>query len=56
MSSHIEHKSQEELAALFRAGMTSGVGRSVKHESCLLYTSITARHSGGKRASTIIPA
>ncbi|MDI5991439.1 xanthine dehydrogenase molybdopterin binding subunit [Pseudomonas sp. MDMC216] len=33
MSSHIEHKSQEELAALFRAGMTSGVGRSVKHES-----------------------
>lgn len=33
MSSHIEHKSQEELAALFRAGMTSGVGKSVKHES-----------------------
>lgn len=33
MSSHIEHKPQEELAALFRAGMTSGVGRSVKHES-----------------------
>ncbi|MBH3340915.1 xanthine dehydrogenase molybdopterin binding subunit [Pseudomonas mendocina] len=33
MSSHIEHKSQEELAALFRAGMASGVGRSVKHES-----------------------
>lgn len=33
MSSHTEHKSQEELAALFRAGMTSGVGRSVKHES-----------------------
>jgi xanthine dehydrogenase large subunit len=33
MSSHIEHKSQEELAALFRAGMTSGVGRSAKHES-----------------------
>ena len=33
MSSHIQHKSQEELAALFRAGMTSGVGRSVKHES-----------------------
>lgn len=33
MSSHIEHKSQEELATLFRAGMTSGVGRSVKHES-----------------------
>lgn len=33
MSSHIEHKSQEELAALFRAGMASGVGKSVKHES-----------------------
>lgn len=33
MSSHIEHKSQEELAELFRAGMTTGVGRSVKHES-----------------------
>ncbi|MBZ9665925.1 xanthine dehydrogenase molybdopterin binding subunit [Pseudomonas sp. LMG 31766] len=33
MSNHIEHKSQEELAALFRAGMTSGVGKSVKHES-----------------------
>ena len=33
MSSHIQHKSQEELAELFRAGMTSGVGRSVKHES-----------------------
>lgn len=33
MFSHIQHKSQEELAELFRAGMTSGVGRSVKHES-----------------------
>ncbi|XLY86553.1 xanthine dehydrogenase molybdopterin binding subunit [Ectopseudomonas mendocina] len=33
MSSHIQHKSQEELAELFRAGMTSGVGRSIKHES-----------------------
>ncbi len=33
MSSHIQHKSQEELAELFRAGMTSGVGRSVKHDS-----------------------
>ncbi|GIZ12077.1 xanthine dehydrogenase molybdopterin binding subunit [Pseudomonas sp. NCCP-436] len=33
MSSHIEHKSQAELAELFRAGMTTGVGRSVKHES-----------------------
>lgn len=33
MSNHIQHKSQEELADLFRAGMTSGVGRSIKHES-----------------------
>src|SRR5690606_28062150 len=33
MSSHIEQKSQEELAELFRAGMATGVGRSVKHES-----------------------
>lgn len=33
MSNHIQHKSQEALADLFRAGMTSGVGRSIKHES-----------------------
>ncbi|NQD92121.1 xanthine dehydrogenase molybdopterin binding subunit, partial [Pseudomonas sp. CrR25] len=33
MSNHIQHKSQEELAELFRAGITTGVGRSVKHES-----------------------
>lgn len=33
MSNHIQHKSQEALAELFRAGMTSGVGRSIKHES-----------------------
>lgn len=33
MSSHIQHKSQAELAALFRAGLNTGVGRSVKHES-----------------------
>ena len=33
MSNHIQHKSQEELADLFRAGMTSGVGKSIKHES-----------------------
>lgn len=33
MSSHIEQKSQAELAELFSAGMTTGVGRNVKHES-----------------------
>ncbi|UVE16409.1 xanthine dehydrogenase molybdopterin binding subunit [Pseudomonas sp. LS44] len=33
MSNHHVYKSQEELAALFRADMTTGVGRSVKHES-----------------------
>ncbi|VXC61468.1 Xanthine dehydrogenase, molybdenum binding subunit apoprotein [Pseudomonas sp. 8Z] len=33
MSSPIEHTSQAELAALFRAGITTGVGRSIKHES-----------------------
>ncbi|MVW75604.1 xanthine dehydrogenase molybdopterin binding subunit [Pseudomonas xionganensis] len=33
MSNHIPYKSQEELAELFRAGITTGVGKSVKHES-----------------------
>ncbi|GLZ89063.1 xanthine dehydrogenase molybdopterin binding subunit [Metapseudomonas resinovorans] len=33
MSNHFHHKSQEELAELFRADITTGVGRSVKHES-----------------------
>ncbi|HBO0647372.1 hypothetical protein, partial [Pseudomonas aeruginosa] len=34
MSNHRKpHKSQEELADLFRAELTTGVGRSVKHES-----------------------
>ncbi len=34
MSNHRKpHKSQEELTALFRADLTTGVGRSVKHES-----------------------
>ena len=33
MSNHHAPKSQEELAELFRAGITTGVGRSVKHES-----------------------
>ena len=34
MSNHSKpHKSQEELADLFRAELTTGVGRSVKHES-----------------------
>ncbi|WP_372876449.1 xanthine dehydrogenase molybdopterin binding subunit, partial [Pseudomonas sp.] len=34
MSSHHKvQKSQEQLAALFRADITTGVGRSVKHES-----------------------
>ncbi len=33
MSNHFHHKTQEELAELFRADITTGVGRSVKHES-----------------------
>ncbi|MGH8351998.1 MAG: xanthine dehydrogenase molybdopterin binding subunit [Pseudomonas sp.] len=33
MSNHITHKTQEELAALFRQDITTGVGRSVKHDS-----------------------
>ena len=33
MSNHHVLKTQEELAALFRADITTGVGRSVKHES-----------------------
>ena len=33
MSNHIQHKTQAELAELFRADITTGVGRSVKHES-----------------------
>ena len=33
MSKHIQHKTQAELAELFRADITTGVGRSVKHES-----------------------
>jgi len=33
MSNHIQHKTQEELAALFKQDITTGVGRSVKHES-----------------------
>nr|WP_298147545.1 xanthine dehydrogenase molybdopterin binding subunit [uncultured Pseudomonas sp.] len=33
MSNHHVMKTQEELAALFRADITTGVGRSVKHES-----------------------
>ncbi|UXY50969.1 xanthine dehydrogenase molybdopterin binding subunit [Pseudomonas tohonis] len=33
MSNHHKIKSQEELAALFRADITTGVGKSVKHES-----------------------
>ncbi|MDH4565914.1 xanthine dehydrogenase molybdopterin binding subunit [Pseudomonas sp. BN414] len=33
MSNHFNHKTQEELAELFRADITTGVGRSVKHES-----------------------
>jgi xanthine dehydrogenase large subunit len=33
MSNHHVLKTQEELAALFRADITTGVGKSVKHES-----------------------
>ncbi|WP_044874894.1 xanthine dehydrogenase molybdopterin binding subunit [Pseudomonas sp. LFM046] len=33
MSNHFHHKTQEELAELFRADITTGVGKSVKHES-----------------------
>lgn len=33
MSSDLEKKSQAELAALFAQGISTGVGRSVKHES-----------------------
>lgn len=33
MSNHIQHKTQAELAELFRADITTGVGRSVKHDS-----------------------
>ena len=33
MSNHIQHKTQAELAELFRADITTGVGKSVKHES-----------------------
>ena len=33
MSNHHVLKTQEDLAALFRADITTGVGRSVKHES-----------------------
>ncbi|MDH4582126.1 xanthine dehydrogenase molybdopterin binding subunit [Pseudomonas sp. BN415] len=33
MSNNHHHKTQEELAELFRADITTGVGRSVKHES-----------------------
>ncbi|MDH1262715.1 xanthine dehydrogenase molybdopterin binding subunit [Pseudomonas sp. GD03944] len=33
MSNHHAPKTQAELAELFRAGITTGVGRSVKHES-----------------------
>jgi xanthine dehydrogenase large subunit len=33
MSNHHAPKSQAELAELFRAGITTGVGKSVKHES-----------------------
>ncbi|WP_339490534.1 xanthine dehydrogenase molybdopterin binding subunit [Pseudomonas sp. EL_65y_Pfl2_R95] len=33
MSNHIVAKTQAELAELFRADLTTGVGRSVKHES-----------------------
>ncbi len=33
MSNHHVIKTQEELAELFRAGITTGVGKSVKHES-----------------------
>lgn len=33
MSNHHHHKTQEELAELFRADITTGVGKSVKHES-----------------------
>ena len=32
MSNHHKIKSQEELAALFRTDITTGVGKSVKHE------------------------
>jgi len=33
MSNHIQHKTQAELAELFRADITTGVGKSVKHDS-----------------------
>ena len=33
MSNHIQHKTQAQLAELFRADITTGVGKSVKHES-----------------------
>ena len=33
MSNHHAPKTQEELAELFRAGITTGVGKSVKHDS-----------------------
>lgn len=33
MSNHIQHKTQAEQAELFRADITTGVGKSVKHES-----------------------
>ncbi|WP_010490273.1 xanthine dehydrogenase molybdopterin binding subunit [Pseudomonas sp. S9] len=39
MSNHIIQKTQAELAELFRADLTTGVGRSVKHESAAKHVS-----------------
>ncbi|MGX5219164.1 xanthine dehydrogenase molybdopterin binding subunit [Pseudomonas segetis] len=39
MSNHIIQKTQSELAELFRADLTTGVGRSVKHESAAKHVS-----------------
>ncbi|MFI8483121.1 xanthine dehydrogenase molybdopterin binding subunit [Pseudomonas sp. NPDC078700] len=39
MSNHIVQKTQAELAELFRADLTTGVGRSVKHESAAKHVS-----------------
>lgn len=39
MSNHLPIKSQEELAALFRQDIATGVGKSVKHESAAKHVS-----------------
>lgn len=44
MSNHHVSKSQAELAELFRAGITTGVGRNVKHESADKHVSGEAQY------------